>query len=94
MPVRPVMSRDAKLAVAGTVCALAWSVTASVKVDVAWLRWTLALASVALPVTMWWAASRLRARGSARADAVLVAAFSAEFVVMLLVDLIGWAVAR
>jgi hypothetical protein len=88
------MSRDAKLAVVGTIAFMAWSVTVALSLEPIWLRAALVLAASAIPVVLWWIAARLRARGSARADAVVIAGLSAEFVMMAFVDALSWAVTR
>jgi hypothetical protein len=94
MPVGSVMSRDAKLAVAGTICAMVWSVIAARSVEPIALATGLVVVSVGLPVIAWVYAARLRAQKSPQAERLMLGAFAAEFVVMLAVDFLGWLTAR
>jgi hypothetical protein len=85
------MSRDAKIAIAGTVCGLAWSVTSAWAIEQAVPRAVLVGIAIAMPLVAWLLAWRLRPLDAAASDRLLVDAFVVEFWVMFVVDLSRWA---
>jgi hypothetical protein len=84
------MSKDAAIAVVGTVAGTAWAVFAALSMDVPILRYGLATVSILVPLTLWGIASRLRARGSPRADTMVLWALPASMVMVFIVDLVAW----
>lgn len=86
------MSKDAAIAVVGTVAGTAWAVFASLSISmtVPIIRYGLATISILVPLTLWVIASRLRARGSPRADTVVLWALPASMVMVFIVDLVAW----
>jgi hypothetical protein len=83
------MSTDAKLAVVGTVAATAWAVQASLSIPSATARAMLAVVSIAVPLTIWWLAHRLRAHGSPKADTLMVWALCAAITMGSIVDFVS-----
>jgi len=84
------MSRDARIAVVGTVAGTGWAVFAALSMDARVVGAALAAISLAVPLAMWWIAARLRARGSPRADTVVVWALPAAMIMVAIVDLTAW----